>query len=439
MPNQNAARLVYDASFRRLGLLASIVFLVFIVGGILWMATASVGGAVIASGTVIVESSAREIKHTEGGYVDQILVKEGDEVDAGQVLVRLNATRIDAELSILADQLNSAVTTEAKLLAEISGSTDVEIAREDAAHITQGEKFERLLESQRLLLTSTKESVTSQMNQLREQSAQTREEIVGLEAQLAATNRELVLLRSELKNLESLLERGFSSETPVNRLRRDVVQVEGRRGSLLSAIARGRLSISEREIQLLRVGDEVRRSALESLATVRQEKLRLIQIKSASDDRRQRLDIRTAHGGVVHDLQIYTVDGVVRAGEVLMSIIPREDNRVIEARVDITDIDQVYVGQAASLLFSSFNMRTTPQVDGQVVRVSPDATIDNATGKAYYRVRIQLNADQRQKLGDKPIVAGMPVDAFLFTDERTVASYLIQPVADHMRRAFREE
>lgn len=429
----------YKKGLRKLSSFAVLMIIVLFGGGILWAARASIGGAVIAPGQVTVESNAKQIQHSEGGYVSEILIKEGDRVEAGDTLIRLDATRAEAELAIVTDQLNELVASEARLLAETADRTEFSIADGDRIYILPGEKFDRVMEAQDALLKARQTSITGQVRQLTEQIAQTREQIAGLKAQVTATDLELSLINEELIDVERLLSQGLVTEMRANALRRDKAKIEGERGVLIADIARARLAISEREVQKIRVADDARRQSLEQLQQIRLEKARLIQRKIAAEDRLRRLDIKTAQSGIVLDLQVHTVDGVIQPGEVLMSIVPREDQMVIEARVAPTDIDQVYQGQEARLMFSSFNMRTTPELHGTVLRVSPDVSLDEATGLPFYRARLQIAPGQLERLGNNEIIPGMPVDTFIRTEARTVAAYLIQPIMDHMNRAFREE
>jgi len=370
---------------------------------------------------------------------EKILVREGDRVEAGQALLQLSSTSAVAEFVIISDQVNSLIVTQARLIAETSGESTLSITREDMALAENNEKFDKLISSQQQLLASRLSGIDSQLRQLNEQNSQNREEIKGLKAQLEATEKELRLVSKEVENLDKLRTNGYTSEAPITQLRRQIAQIEGRRGALRSQIARAKLSISEREINAIRVVDDAQRQALEQLDTVQREKARLVQNKLTAVDRVRRLTIRTAQPGIVHDLQVFTVNGVIRSGEVLMRVVPQQDDMVIEARVQRTDIDQIYHGQEASLMFTSFNSRTTPQVKGYVQRVSPDAVVDSTTGNSFYRVHLKVDEGQMPRLGDNEIVPGMPVDAFIKTGERTVANYMIQPIADHMARVFREE
>jgi HlyD family secretion protein len=436
---RNELQSYYKAGFRKLTLLSVIVLTTCLGGSALWVFTASVGGAVIAPGAIVVKGSVKEIQHSDGGYVEQILVREGDQVQAGQALLQLDTTSTKAELAIINDQLNSLIVTEARLIAETSGETTLAIASQDMALVEPDQKFDKLVASQGQLLSSRLSGIDNQLKQLNEQTLQNRQEVKGLTAQYEATEKEMTLVSVEIQNLEKLREQGFTADTPITQLRRQIAQIEGTRGALRSQIARAKLSISEREITAMRVVDEAQRQALEQLERVQREKARLIQTKLTVVDRLRRLTIRTAQPGIVHDLQVFTVNGVIRPGEVLMRIVPQQDDLVIEARVQTTDIDQIFPGQDASLMFTSFNARTTPQVNGHVQRVSPDANIDSTTGNAFYRVHLKVDEDQLPRLGNNEIVPGMPVDAFIKTGERTVANYMIQPIVDHMARAFREE
>lgn len=415
--------------FLAVGLLGALIY---------WAFSAQIGGAVIASGRVTVESNVKTIQHSEGGYISEILVKDGDRVDANQVLIRLDQTDAVAELAVVIDQLNAAIAIEARLLSEADDFAHYEIANEDMLLVVPSDKFYRFEHVQKKLLETSKASFDGRSQQLTEQIHQTQEQALGLESQLQAIDMELALVSKDLERLQKLRDQGMVVEERLTTLRRSKVRLQGERGAVSSEVARSLLSISELRLQELQLQDDTRRNALSELETVRQEKLRLIQLKVKAENRLQRLDIRTPQAGIVHNMQISTLDGVVKSGEILMSLLPDQDTLVVEARLLPTDIDQVFVGQTATLMFTSFNMRTTPQLNGTVSRVSPDISLDDATGEAYYLVRLTIPLEELGRLRDQQIVPGMPVDAFILTGERTLINYIVQPIMDHLQRAMRE-
>lgn len=437
--DSKSTELLYGDGLHRLTRLALILLAVIFGGGTFWAATAGVEGAVISPGQVTVESSAKTIEHSDGGYVASIHVSEGDAVEEGQLLLQLDPTRAATELAVATDTLNELVATEARLIAESLGEISFSISERNMAFVELNDDFNATVTAQQVLLEARQTSVAGQHKQLSEQILQFEKEIVGLEAQVAASDEELDLITDELAGLERLLRRRLVAKARVNEMRREKSRMQGQRGELISEIARSRLAISEREVQKIRVVDDARTQTLQQLQQVRVEKARAVQEKIAAENRLSRLDVRTSRAGIVHDLQVHTIDGVIQPGDVLMSIIPREDALIVEARISPGDIDQIRQGQDARLIFSSFNMRTTPQLNGKVSRVSPDVSIDPVTGANFYTARLTLLDGERDRIGDNEIVPGMPVETFITTQKRTVAAYLLQPMTDHLRRAFREE
>lgn len=429
----------FATGMRRLCILSVLVLTGALGGAGYWAVSAAVGAAVISEGQVVLEGNTRQIQHTDGGYISELLVTEGDYVAAGQTLVRLDPTRARATLSAVSDQLNAVIAIEGRLVAESVDRAEYMIAEEDITHAQPGEKFDRLLHAQQLLLNSRRISVQGRMKQLEEQKVQVQEGINALEAQLQAATTERDILEDEQARQQILAKRGLVTSSQIAALQSQSAQLDARVATLMSEVSQSRLLLGEIDLQALQLRDDTRRDVLEELASVRREKARLIQEKIAAEHQLARLTIRTSQSGIVHDLQVSGLDEVIRPGQTLMTIVPQDDDFVIEARVSPRDIDQVYVGQSASLNFTSFNMRTTPSIDAAVLRLSPDVAIDEASGQPFYRASIAIKPDQVDRLGSSSIVPGMPVTAFLRTSERTVADYIWQPIADHLERAFREE
>ncbi|MEM1287387.1 MAG: HlyD family type I secretion periplasmic adaptor subunit [Pseudomonadota bacterium] len=429
----------YQHQFARLCRVASIILIAFFGGGLAWATTASIEGAVVAAGRVVPEGNAKEIKHSEGGYVSEILVADGDFVDEGQVLLRLDAEQVEIEHRILSEQLDQLVAIEARLIAEQADETLVTVPADLLDLVDRGPAFESLLTGQEAVLMARQSSIDSQIQQFRQQTEQLQQQIAGLQAQSRATHEELALIEVELETTTHLRDEGLITEGRVTALRRERARLVGNQGVIIADIARANLTISELELRILNITDEARRTSLEALQQVQLDRARVAQQKTAAANRLSRLDIRTARAGIVHDLRVFTLDGLVQPGERLMSIVPKQGDLIIEAKVATTDIDQLFVGQLASLTFTGFNMRTTPVLQGRVDFVSPDVELDQTTGLFHYVAHVSIDGNQTERLGDHELLPGMPVEVFVRTKARSFGSYILQPLGDHLRRAFREE
>ena len=223
----------------------------------------------------------------------------------------------------------------------------------------------------------------------------------------------------------------------VTALERDAARLEGERGSLVSSIAQTKGKITETELQILQIDQDLRTEVGKELAEIRGKIAELVERKVAAEDQLKRIDIRAPQDGMVHQSSVHTVGGVITAGEAIMLIVPQADALTVESKLMPQDIDQVRPGQTAALRFSAFNQRTTPELNGLVTRVSADLTTDQRTGATYYTVRISISDEQVARLGGLKLLPGMPVEAFIQTGERTVVSYLTKPFTDQAARSFR--
>lgn len=428
-----------DRSIRRQLRWGAIVFIALIggIGG--WSATASISGAVIAPGTVIVKSSKKRVQHAEGGIVREIKVREGDVVRRRQVLFRLDDTKVKAELDIARNRLFEALVKRNRLLAEREQLTEFAITTDIKALAGSSEKLQAVESVQRNLIMTRKEMRTNQKAQLVERIAQFEQEIEGLKKQRDAKNEESSILSSEIVNLTSLHDQGLSPVARLNALRRAKSDVDYELGQILARIGQAGGKISEARLKILETDERYRNNTLTQLEEIESKLLELKERNLALEDRLFRLEILSPRPGQVHELQIHTVGAVIAPGEVLAHIVPKADDLVIEARVRLIDVDNVRVGQEADVRFTSFNFRTTPSIKARVVSLSPDQIVEERTGEAYFKARIALDASDRTKLGSNVIVAGMPAEVMITTQPRTVLNYLVQPLTDQINRAFREE
>lgn len=419
---------------RVLAALTISIFLVFGLGG--WAATAKLSGAVIASGVLVVEGSVKKVQHPTGGIVGKIYVHNGSRVAAGDVLMELDDTQTKASLGVIQSQLTDLTGRRARLAAERDGAQQITFPPEfrrtgdEAKVVASGE--ERLFNAKRHL-------IESQKAQLNERIGQLHEKIRGLTAQLEAKARELKLVRAELKRVTDMFERELTPITRVLAMQREEARIAGEHGSLIADIASAKGQITETEMQSLSLDRTVQSDAQKELRDVEARIAELKERKIAAVDQLKRVVIRAPRSGVVHELTVHTIGGVISAGDQIMLIVPTRDHLAIEARVSPTDIDQITIGQKTMLRFSAFNQRVTPEIPGHVTRVAADLSKDPQSGQSYYLIRIAADATALKAARLPPLVPGMPVESFIQTHERTALSFIVKPLQDQFMRVFREQ
>lgn len=416
--------------------LATLALLLAGLGG--WMATTSIAGAVVASGVVSVAGGSKLIQHSEGGIVKEILVHDGDVVEAGDVLLRLDGVVARSQLSIVISQLRDALARKARLYAEsVQSSTIVLPAL--AADWPPDPELAALLGDQARLYQSRRASLEGQDKQLQQQIVQNNEQIVGLLAQQAAVKRQVALLAADEDRLQDLLGRGLMESSRVSDVRRSRAEMDGDLGRISAAVAAARALVAELEMRRVQLADNFLTDVLEDLGTVNQQTQELLQRKAAAEDRLQRLDIVAPADGAVYQLATHTVGGVVAAGETIMQVVPSGDQMTLDVRLSALDVEKVYVGQKVGARFSGLDSRTTPELAATVSSIAPDLTRDPNTGAQFYEVQVVLGAAEPARLpSGTTLVPGMPAEVYIQTGDRTVLSYLLAPVSDQMSRALRD-
>lgn len=409
------------------------VLLIVGIGG--WAATAKLSGAVISSGTVLVNDNLKVVQHLDGGVVREIDVRKGDVVAQGQVLLRLDTVQIRTEQSILNGQLAELLGRQARLTAERDAATSITFPTDyrtnfvDAVSIMRGEQQ---------LFDSNLRNRLSQRDQLRTQISQLKEEIGGLEMQQSALVEELTLAKQERERMSSLSAKALIETTRINAADRELARMSGSQGELTANIARTKAKISEIELQILSIDDLAYTDAQKELRTVEGNIAELDDRLAEVHDRLGRTEIRSPVAGTINDLSVTTEGGVITPAEALMTIVPKDADLKIEFKIATKDIDQIDIGQTAKLRFSSFDQRTTPEIDGVISRISAAATTDPNTGQSYYVGQADVTGDL-SVLGSRGLIPGMPVDIFVQTQEQVAIAYFAKPFTDQIARAFREE
>lgn len=427
-----------DAAIRKYLTLGGVVILVLFGGMGVWASLASISGAVIAPANVVVQSHRKDVQHLQGGIVSKILVKDGDKVRAGDLLVRLDDTLPKANLGIITSQLNELLARKTRLEAELAGRSELSFPVQLSDH-RDDPVIAGILEGQITLLKARIEALDGERMQLRERIGQLNQEILGLEAQRKAKALEILLIKDELDGLLSLETKGLVPKTRIVALKRQAAQLNGDRGRFIAEIARARGRIGETEIQIIQLEKDRRTEVVTELRDGQTRISELLERKVAAEDQLKRVEIRAPIDGHVHQLAFHTVGGVIQAGETIMQIVPAKDILMIEARLDPADIDQVYVGQAAVVRFPSFNQRTTPELRGEVRLISADVSKDARQEIEFYVLHVTLTNEELERLGTHKLVPGMPAEVFVQTGRRTALSYLMKPLADQIEKAFREE
>lgn len=412
---------------------------VFLIGsmGIMGAAT-DMSGAIISNGSLVVESSVKKVQHPSGGVVKNLLVQEGARVNSGDLLIRLDETVAQANLSAVTKSLWELEARRARLQSERDGLSELVFPAE-LTSLPDDSPAQAIMSGERRFFQIRHDASEGQKHQLREQVDQLKQQITGLEDQLTAKQQETELLTKELTGVEQLWDQRLVSITRLVTLQRDSARLLGEKGQLTASIAQAKGKISETELKILQIDQDFRSDVAKELADVRAKYADTFEKKVTARDQAEKLELRAPQSGVVHDLDVHTVGGVIAAGETVMTIVPDNDSLIVETRVPPQEIDQVKLGQNAVLRFTNFNQRTTPEVDGEVSRIGADVSREDKTGPTYFVVRISIGPEQIKKFGGVKLMPGMPVEVFIRTGERTLLSYLMKPMADQMHRAFREK
>ena len=408
---------------------------VFLGGGGFWAATAPLDSAAVAPGVVVAAGQNKVIQHLEGGIVEEILVNEGDAVAAGQVLIRMSKTAAEAEHRSLLLQHDELRAVEARLLAERDGHEDINFPA-DLANGTDAAGIARIIDGQRNEFAARRESLKSEISIYEAKVLSLREQIGGLEVQRKSTTDQLVLIKEELADSNKLLEKGLMPKPRVLALERSATELAGNQGELTANIAKAEQDILAAQAQI----SNVKKDWLEKLIG----QLRDIQFKiadigeklRAASDVAERTEIRSPVAGIVIKLNVNTIGGVIKPGDLLLELLPTEAGLLIEARVKPDDIDIVFPGRTAKLRFPALKARTTPTFAGRVEFVSADRLVDRENQNAYYLARVRMDAKDIHGLKLYP---GMPAEVFIETGERTVIQYLTEPLTDIIAHSWREQ
>jgi HlyD family secretion protein len=422
----------------RLHLIVGLTVVVLLAGGLGgWASTAEISGALIAPGSIVVESSVKKVQHPTGGVVGEVRAHDGDLVKAGDVVVRLDDTVTKANLAIVTKNLNGTLARAARLQAEQQGLDRI-VFPASLLDRADDPDVKDVMASEAKLFDVRTTGRVGQKQQLRERITQLKEEIAGLEAQARAKDQEIALVDKELVGVRTLYDQHLVQLTRLTTLERDSARLVGERAQYVASMAQAKGKITETELQIIQVDKDMVSDVSKDLREANDKIGEYVERKVTAEDQLRRVDIRAPQDGMVEQSTVHTVGGVITAGDAIMMIVPQADDLEVEAKVNPQDIDKLQIGEKTLLRLSAFNQRTTPELNGVVIRVSPDVTTDQRTGQSYYTIRVSMPPEEVARLGEVKLIPGMPVEAFVQTGDRTMLAYLIKPLKDQLMRAFRE-
>jgi HlyD family secretion protein len=409
-----------------------------LVGGsfLAWSLLVPLQGAVVAQGIVAVDGNVKKVQHQSGGIIGQLLVKDGSKVKAGDVVARLDETQTRMNLRLVMNELVAARARLARAAAERENAAAMTFPVELVDRAAREAEVREILDNETKLFLSRRNARQGQQAQLRERVGQSRKEAEGYELQLKSAMQQIKITKEEMEKLRPLYEKKLVNMQRWNGLERDMTRNEAVIADTTARGLQARGRISEIEVQIAQIDRERIAEANKDTREAETKIGEMSERRIAAEDQLRRIDIRAPAAGVVHELAVHTVGGVINPAEPLMLIVPESDNLIVESRVPPQDIDQVRFDQLARVRFSSFNQRTTPELEGSVFRISASSIRDQATGQFYYTVGIKIGDGQLARLNGAQLIPGMLADTFIATDERTAMSFLMRPLVDNFNRVF---
>jgi HlyD family secretion protein len=421
-------------------MIVGVLGLLLLVGGFgTWAVMTQISGAVIAGGQIEVDQNRQVIQHPDGGVVEAILVEEGNTVATGEVLLRLDPTELQSELSIVESQLFELIARRGRLEAERDEQDTITFDPLLSETAADRPAVKDLMDGQQRLFEARRASIAQAIEQLDKQQDQIADQITGITAQQRSMDTQLALIERELVDQQSLFDRGLAQVSRVLSLQREAARMSGTVGELAANEAQARGRITEIDIEILNLQSQRREEAITQLRDIQSRELELRERRRALLERMSRLDVKAPLSGIVYDLRVFARRSVIRPADPVLYIIPQDRPLVINARVEPIDIDKLTIGQDVTLRFSALDQRETPELTGTVKLISADAFQDENTRQSYYRAEIVLSEGEQARLpADTTLLPGMPVEAFIRTEDRTPLAYLVKPLTDYFTKAFRE-
>jgi HlyD family type I secretion membrane fusion protein len=402
------------------------------IGG--WAATAPMASAVPAAAILTVKGERKLVQHYEGGIVDKVLVEEGETVEAGQLLVLLNDIQVAATAYRLRNQIDLHVAQMARLSAERDLSSSLIFPDELLSRLN-----ETSVESERLQFSARRESLNGQVNILKQRISQLLDQVEGHRIQRKSRFDQLEIFDMELVGLRELYEKGYYPRNEILARERAMARLRGEAGSDDAQIAKAQNGVGEAKSQIINLHQRFREDVVAQYQDVQTATSDLRQRLAVAEDVLARIEVKAPQSGIVQNLAVHTIGGVVRAGQLLMEIAPQDKELLVEAQVSPNDVDNIQVGQEAEVRLVSLNLRLTPSIMGTVISVSGDRLIDPISGMGYFLIRAVIPESEIEKLGDVILSAGMPADVLIKTGEQTALAYLLKPLTDSLARGMNEK
>ena len=415
-----------------------LVVSVFVAGAFTWGVSAPLTSSAVASGTITVDSNVKTIQHLEGGIIQNIFVKEGSSVNAGDPLISLNDAQTRASWVMVTGRYHNLRALEARLIAERDGAGEISFFNEvgEQEFSTQ---LDQVQKSQLSIFGVRRESLRLREEILQDKILQLGHQINSFKAQVKSADDQINIISQEVGIVKKMVAKGIERVPRLLKLQREQASLEGRRDEYRGRISETGQKIGETKLQILNIHTEHQKEVVVELREVQTQLDDIRESREATRDILERSIMLAPVDGIIENQKFFTAGGVIGPGEPIFDIVPRNDKLIVEAKVKPIDIDVVYVGLPAKLTLSALKQRTTPQLNGNVIYVSANSDDDPRTGESYYKVRISISLEEQARLGEQELVQGMPVEAMIVTGETTLVEYLFSPIRDSFRRAFRQD
>jgi len=422
-----------DRGIRRVGM--TIVLVTFGLFGT-WAAFAPLGNAVYGSGVVTVQSYRKTVQHLEGGIVKELRARDGDTVHKGDPLIILDDGQLNSEYESTRNQLITARAKEARLRAERDDLPAIPALKIDGV---ESDRAREAIDGEAQVFRSRHDARLGEISVQKERIGQLKQQIIGLNDMIATKVSLEKSYSGEITELKDLLRQGFVDKQRLLEQERKLDMLKSEVADHQSTITKTRLQINETEMQIVQTNQKFSSDVAKDLSDVQAQVFDLQEKASALKDRLSRIVIRAPEDGMVLDMKVHTIGGVVSAGTPLLDIVPESSDLVVEAHVSTNDIDRITIGKLTDIRFSAFNAATTPVIQGEVTRISADRLTDEKTNEGYYLVRVKVTDEGLKRLGDRKLQPGMPAEVLINAGERTMLQYLLKPARNMFAKSMIEE
>lgn len=419
--------------------LGSLVLWLGFGGFVLWAAFAPLDGGVTAEAQVQVFGHRKAVQHLEGGTIDHILVREGDYVEAGQTLIRLNRTRAVAEQAVVSTQYIMAKTTEARLIAERDNATEIHYAPELLGSFNEDPRFLEAKASQERLFQTRRKALYGEIDILKENLSGAQQQLAGLEQVQKNRRSQIGFIQKQLEGIRDLAKDGYVPRNRMLELEREAAQLQAALSTDLVEAGRARNQIAELKLRILQREQEFQSEVQSQLSEVQKEATAQWERLEALNYTVRETEIRAPIAGYIQNVTVHTEGGVIGGGTQLMEVVPKDERFIIQAHVPVQSIDRVAVGLPVDITFPAFNHARTPNIPGEVQTVSADRLVDEKTGQPYYLAQVSVTDEGMEKLRFNHIRPGMPAAVLIKTGERTLLGYIIKPFKDRIDKSLTEE